>query len=368
MPVSLLPGTSCRVATQVAGYGHLRGAFKGTIRFNRRLRPKIKHFGPSLAYYQEHMAQMPPFKSLLKSIDVEDPINIYVHRPLAYAFVWSIFKTSITPNMVTLLAVFVGFVSGCMILWGTPAAMVVAGICLWASAILDGADGFLARAKNLQSQFGRALDGWADAMVAIFTVFPAVYHIWVTYRSPSLMALTVPAILLTVVHLNIYDFYKESYLRSTRVGQGGEGDDPDAIEKRLDEARSKGRLIYVAVKHVLLPHLRRQQAIISLSNPGAMGVVRMPQTTAQTAEIYRKNNIWPMRLWSMVSLAPHSYLMAICLMTDRLDIYFYIRLFVMNVIFLVAAVWQRRATEKTNEELEALGTSEEYPLSQPIAA
>ena len=85
---------------------------------------------------------MPPFKQLLKSADVEDPINVYVHRPLAYAFVWSIFRTRITPNMVTLFAVFVGFIAGCMFLWGTPGAMVAGGLCLWASAILDGADGF----------------------------------------------------------------------------------------------------------------------------------------------------------------------------------------------------------------------------------
>ena len=314
------------------------------------------------------MAQMPPFKTLLKSTEVEDPINVYVHRPLAYAFVWSIFKTNITPNMVTLMAVFVGFVSGVMIMLGTPGAMIAAGICLWVSAILDGADGFLARAKNLQSQFGRALDGWADAMVAIFTVFPAVYHIWVTYHDPMLMAMCVPAIGLTVLHLNIYDFYKESYLRATRIGQGGEGDDPDEVERRLDEAKAKGPLIYIAVKHFLLPHLRRQQSVIGFMNSGAMGEARQPKTTAQTAEIYRKNNIWPMRLWTMVSLAPHSYLMSICLMADRLDIYFYIRLFAMNVIFVVAAIWQRRATDKTNEELALLAPVEDFNLRPSIAA
>ena len=103
------------------------------------------------------MAQLPPFRTLLKSSEVEDPVNIMVHRPIAYAFVWSIFKTSITPNMVTLMAVIAGFTAGVMFIWGTPHAMIAGGVLLWSAAILDGADGFLARAKNLQSQFGLSL-------------------------------------------------------------------------------------------------------------------------------------------------------------------------------------------------------------------
>ena len=58
---------------------------------------------------------------------------------------------------------------------------------------------------------------------------------------------------------------------------------------------------------------------------------------------------------ALVSLAPHTYLMAICAMADRLDVYLYIRVFLMNGIFLVAAVWQRQATCRTVDELARVG-------------
>jgi hypothetical protein len=58
-----------------------------------------------------------------------------------------------------------------------------------------------------------------------------------------------------------------------------------------------------------------------------------------------------MRLWALISLAPHSYLMAICAMFDRLDVYLYIRVFAMNGIFLLAVAWQRHATRQTWEQL-----------------
>ncbi|HET6416665.1 MAG TPA: CDP-alcohol phosphatidyltransferase family protein, partial [Polyangiales bacterium] len=235
----------------------------------------------------------------------------------------SIFRTSITPNMITLSTVVLGFSAGCAFIWGTPTAMFFGGAGVWAAAILDGADGILARAKNQQSEFGRALDGSADAMVAVFTVFPAFYHIWVTYHNPYHLALMLPALVVTVIHLAVYDFYKEAYLRAIRPGQGGEGHDADEIAETLEAARSKGPITRIAIKYFLVPHLERQKALVHWLNPDAWRLSQVLQSDSQTTEIYKKYNVWPMRLWALVSLAPHSYLMAICAMFDRLDVYLF---------------------------------------------
>jgi phosphatidylglycerophosphate synthase len=322
----------------------------------------------ALARMRPQMAPLPPFSSVVKSNDVEDPVNRYVHRTLAYLFVRSIFRTPITPNMITLSTVVIGFAVGCAFIWGTPTAMFVGGVGLWAAAILDGADGILARAKNLQSEFGRALDGSADSLVAVFTVFPAFYHIWVTYHNPYHLLLMVPALGFTVVHLAVYDFYKESYLRGTRPGQGGEGQDADKIAETVEAARSKGAVIQMAMKYILVPHLRRQKAVLSWLNPDAWRLSQLLQSDEQTAEIYRKANVWPMRLWALVSLAPHSYLMAICAIFNRLDVYLFIRVFVMNGIFLVAVIWQRHATRKTIEELAGAGAIEVSGTGRSLTA
>jgi hypothetical protein len=304
------------------------------------------------------MARLAAFRSVVKSNDVEDPVNRYVHRTLAYLFVWSIFRTRITPNMITLSTVVFGFAAGCAFIWGTPAAMFAGGVCLWAAAILDGADGILARAKNLQSEFGRALDGSADALVAVFTVFPGFYHVWVTSHNPYYLVLMVPALGLTVMHVATYDFYKESYLRGTRPGQGGESHDADEIAETVEAARHQGPIIQMAMRYILVPHLRRQKALVNWLNPDAWRLSQLLQSDEQTAEIYRKVNVWPMRLWALVSSAPHSYLMAICAMFNRLDIYLFIRVFLMNGIFLVAVIWQRHATHRTIEELAEVGAIE----------
>lgn len=308
--------------------------------------------------------RLPPFSSLLKSREVEDPVNLYLHRPLAYAFVWLTHRTSLTPNQVTFLAMAVGIAAGGMWFWGTPTAMVAGGILLWASGILDGADGILARAKNMQSEYGRALDGTADMVVAVATVFPGFYHLWVQQQNTMHLLLMVPAIGGAILHIYLYDFYKESYLRQTRLDRGGEGEDlAEAIEKRERLKRQgAGWHVRVAMKALVDLHLN-QRRVIRLTNPKAMREGLRFVRNEETARIYRENNTGPMRLWAFVSLCPHTYLMAICGMMDRLDMYLWIRLGLMNVVFLVVLVWQRRATEKTMQELSDIGASP-VPVAQ----
>jgi len=64
-----------------------------------------------------------------------------------------------------------------------------------------------------------------------------------------------------------------------------------------------------------------------------------------------------MRLWALISLSPHSYLLAICAMADRIDINFWFRLVGMNAIWFTVLVWQRRATTRTMAELSELGAA-----------
>jgi phosphatidylglycerophosphate synthase len=281
--------------------------------------------------------------------------------------VWAIFRTSLTPNQVTLLATVVGLLAAVMWLWGTPAAMVAGGVLLWTSAILDGADGILARAKNMSSEFGRALDGSADLVVGLATTLAAFHHAYTSTEDPIYWYLAPVAIGMTVFHVYLYDFYKESYLRFTRPDRGGDGGDAPQVARRLAELEHEGGnwLGRFVLKHGLLSLLRAQHAIVSTINPGAMRQGRRFTLTDQTARIYERNNLGPMRLWAIVSVAPHTYIMSICGMLDRLDAYLWIRLFFMNAVFFTALFWQRRATQRTMRDLEDIGAA---PVEAPAMA
>ncbi len=297
-----------------------------------------------------------PFAQVLKSREVEDPVNLWVHRPLAYAFCRLVYDTPITPNQITLFAIALGLTAAACWVVGTPAMMLLGGALLWSSAIMDGADGMLARAKNLHSSFGRALDGSADMIVGLSTVAACLYHLSQAGLGRGFLALGLAATVTTVVQLNQYDFYKELHLRSTRIDRGGEGDTAERAARLSDRVQAEGAPWYTRASMAFYAdYTRTQERLVRATNPAALGLLYGVTRNAQSADIYRAHNRAPMRLWIAVSLAPHSYLFAMAGMADRLDRYLWLRLTLMNALMLVAWWSQRRATRRTLDALRAAG-------------
>jgi hypothetical protein len=305
---------------------------------------------------------LPPFESLLKSREVEDPVNLWVHRPLAYAFVALVYRTPITPNMITGLALLVGLASAGSILIGTPQAVFMGGVLLWSSAILDGADGILARAKQLFSDVGRAIDGASDAIVALTTGCAAFWHIWSQHHSlveVVAMPLTVGSV---VVHAYLFDFYKEAYMQHTNPRWDGSPERLVDIAERGTRLRSENAPWYARWStEIYLGLVQAQIAVVMLLNRSAARHHLTFPVSDESVRIYRQHNRGPMQLWALVSTAPHAYLMSICAMFDRLDIYLWIRVIALNLVFAWACLWQRAATHRTLRELTAAGLAPVNP-------
>jgi phosphatidylglycerophosphate synthase len=301
-------------------------------------------------------SKLPAFDSLLKSRDVEDPVNLWLHRPLAYGLVALIYRSPITPNQITLLAILVGMAAGACFIGGTRELMLWGGALLWTSAILDGADGILARAKSHFSPLGRAIDGTGDAIVAIATVLPAGYHLWVTQPAAHVLALLPVTIVSAVLHIELYDYYKESYLQMTNPQWSGKPERVAEAEARLARAQAeRAGLVAVTVNHFYVGLVTAQAKLVALTNPAGSRDPYDFQVSPESVAIYRKHNRSTIKLWATISLAPHSYMMAILAMVDRLDLYLWLRLLLGNALFIVAMISQRRASRRTREELSAAG-------------
>ncbi len=303
-------------------------------------------------------AKLPPFSEVIKSRDVEDPVNLWVHRPLAYGLVALTFRTPVTPNQITLLALLMGITAGVLWFIGTPTLMIVGGALLWTSSILDGADGILARAKQLFSDFGRALDGSADMIVAMVTVAGAFYHIWSQLGVVAHLPLMAVALITAVMQINLYDFYKECYLNSTNPRWDGRTPGRADAEARLRRAQADGAPFLVRFAwSSMAGMLAWQDRLRRLTNPRADRTGLRFVVNAETVAISRAHGYGPMQLWTLVSLCPHTYLMSICGMADRLDLYMWWRVVGGNALFLAAILWQRAATARTLQALGAAGLS-----------
>lgn len=304
------------------------------------------------------MPALPPFRTVLKSRDVEDPINLWFNRPVAYGFVALIYRTPVTPNQVTVLSIAVGVAAAACWWHGTPSAMLWGGILLWASAILDGADGILARAKQNFSELGRALDGTADLFVALLTAVAAAWHLWEKHHSVWMIALIVPIAVLTIIQIHLYDYYKESFLMRTRPDWNGVPERIADVHRRIAALEErKAPWAHRLAMRLYLDLIVGQTRVIALTDPAGSRENLTFRTTPEAAEAYRRYNLGPLRLWTAGSLAPHSYLFAIFGMFDRLDLYFWLRLLAGNVVFVLALALQRRASSRTRAALDAAGLS-----------
>lgn len=298
-------------------------------------------------------ARIPRMEEVLKSRDVEDPVNLWVHRPLAYLFCKLVFRTRISPNQLTLLSILLGIAASMCWVVGTSSAMVWGGALLWASAIMDGADGILARARNSQSAFGRALDGAADWIVGLSSVAACVYHLARQGHHTMLLVLALPTTLLTVVQFNLFDFYKEVFVHFTRLDKRREGHSLAEVEHMRSSETVQSAPWYTRWSMRLYEdYTKIQDRLIDRTNPQAQSLLREAPRTEAASALYRRENLVSMQIWKALSTAPHAYLFSIFGMFDRLDLYVGLRFSVLGSLTLLVLLLQRRASARTLRKLE----------------
>ena len=101
-------------------------------------------------------------EATLKSIETENYFDRLFYRPIGYKIANAIKNTGITPNVVTIISIFIGISAG--ICWYFPHDIILALLGILAlviANILDCVDGQLARMTGIKSQVGRILDGFA---------------------------------------------------------------------------------------------------------------------------------------------------------------------------------------------------------------
>ena len=103
--------------------------------------------------------------------DMVEPVNRYIQDPIAKQFVRFLKNTPITPNQVTYFSVLVGFASGYTFSFASPESLILGGILLEATLVLDCVDGQLARAKGMASEWGRLIDGIAGYIAYLAVIW-----------------------------------------------------------------------------------------------------------------------------------------------------------------------------------------------------
>lgn len=307
------------------------------------------------------------YRAMLKPLDVEEVIDVALHRPMAYVITRAAYPTPITPDQITWVSMFVGIAAGAAA-WSSFALgaprMVLAGALFILSAVFDCSDGQLARLRGTSSSFGRMLDGAVDAVVQTAVLPAVILHAWWRTGGPSPAAppagvavslmpaslwlgLGVVAVVTGIAHSILYDHYKNVYLHLTQPVRK-EGDDPEDVAAVWDARSGAPMSLGDKLRFVIArPYLIRQRALFDWIDPHLPTRFRdMPAYSDETAARFRLAQRGLMRAWTFYGIGTHIFTLSVAMMLDRVEWYILARLALFNGALLWLVPAQRRASKR----------------------
>lgn len=304
------------------------------------------------------MSLLDGYKASLKPLEVEEPIDVFVHRPLGYVVALASFRTPISPDLITLLSIVAGLSAGLCIVWPFPFHLPAGGALIFISAVLDCADGQLARMRKSSSSFGRMIDGVADLITTSAIVPATVWLLWQQYDTDpwiggTVVGLGICTIVTSSFHTGMYDHYKNVYLKLTHE-RYTDGEDYATARERWEETR-EGQAWWKRIAwRVYLWYIKSQAGYVQgFDAHTSARLGSFPPYDPELAAIYRKHNAHIMRLWKgLFGFGSLVFGLAVFVALGRPDIYLALRLVLLNGIFyLYLRPMQRRASRRAFEEM-----------------
>jgi phosphatidylglycerophosphate synthase len=280
------------------------------------------------------------YKKSLKMTEIEEFIDLFFYRPLAFILVKIIYPTNITPNQLTITAIFVGITSGFVYATGLPNSCIYGAILFMLYNIIDCSDGQLARLKKNGSHAGRIIDGIADylATAAVF-IGLGVGHFDKSYSLGLWWLLLVLAAISNIIQSAMVDYYRNRFLDYVLQRKS-------TFEEDLDSFRDEYNAIKDKKDMWLDRWIIRTYFKYSALQDKLTSKKRGEKLFKATPEEYYKKNKTIAKFW--VNIGPTAQITAImiCSAINRFDIYFWIIIGLFNVVGITTWFVQR-AIDKT---------------------
>ena len=267
--------------------------------------------------------------------EIEEFFDLFFYRPLAFILVKIVYQTNVTPNQLTIIAIFIGLASGCVYATGLPGACIYGAILFMLYNVFDCSDGMLARLKKNGSHAGRIIDGIADylATAAVFIGLGIGYpdH---KYRHGIWWLLIFLAALSNLIQSALVDYYRNRFLDYVLKRQS-------TFEEDMDSFKEEYNTINDQKNKRLDRWILRRYFDYSTFQEKLTAKKKGEKLFKATPEEYYKKNKAIARVW--VNIGPTAQITAIMIfsVTGRFDIYFCVIIGVFNAIAATAWIVQR---------------------------
>jgi phosphatidylglycerophosphate synthase len=297
------------------------------------------------------------YKQSLKVNEAEEVFDLIIFRPLAFLFVKAVYRTKLTPNMVSIIAMTFGVLAGILFGYGTYSLLIPGAVLYGFCNILDCADGMIARLKHTGTKVGRIVDGFLDYVVstAVFAGFGAgLSHLYSTHHviftgnllnlNPYLYAwlLALIAGISSAYQAFYFDYYRNLFLEFAYGKVSSLEEEIKEFEEekvRLESDKQERHLVNRFLIAIYLRYCRFQLKIQAKKkeNPDWAKPV--------SADYYSKNKLL-LRVWSFIGSTTHITTCIICVLADRMELFLWICILPLNILLLLLYFIQTRVNNK----------------------
>ncbi len=286
------------------------------------------------------------FEDSLKSIETENFLDRVFYRPIGYRIALLLSRTSVTPNVITIISIFIGVFAG-MLLYPPHIWINLFGFVLLVFAnILDCVDGQLARLTGIKSKVGRILDGLAGDFwfISIYLsialrVSGEIDESWVIWLAVSLAGAS------NFIQAGITDYYKTAHLYFISQKKGEEFDTVERV-KAKHAAMPKGinrflyrlYIYYTTLQTWVTPQLQKMLKRIS---------AKYGEDFPEDIRLFlRKTSLKVMPYLNITTFNGRSIALLVAVLTQNFWIYLLFEIICLNLLLLLAIKKYERYCKK----------------------
>lgn len=275
------------------------------------------------------------YEASLKSIETENIIDRIFYRPIGFRIACLLRGTGITPNMVTVISIFVGAAVGFMF-YHEDLTYNICGILLLVCAnILDCVDGQLARLTGIKSAIGRILDGFAGDIWFASIYIGFALRLGNIYGTDWFFALAVMSGLSHLIQANITDYYKTLHLYFISKDKGSEFQSLEQVEAKHKEMKyGINKTFYFLYRWYTLLQVRATPVLQQmLRNLHAKYGDDIPQDIRLS---FRKQSRQLMRYIDLLTFNGRTIVMFAIVLTGQVWAYYLYEIIVLNSVLVFA--------------------------------
>ncbi len=290
------------------------------------------------------MKWLKEYKSSLKLIEVEELLDLIFYRPLAFLFVKAVYKTNLTPNQITTIALIVGMIGGGFYFLNSHIAISIGAILLIVYDVLDCSDGMIARLKKNGTFFGRILDGIADYFVTVTVYFGIGFGFANNSENPLFYWLLLSAAgASNIIHAISLDNYRNKFMDFAFKRTATLGENLEEFESELEKIKKNGGKYFQ--RAVIWIYLKYSALQIKASSNG-----KQKSKINYNGGDYIAKNRRILHFWTYLGPTSELTLIIIASFFNRLDLFMWTMVVVANFYALVLLIVQTNINKSIKTE------------------